>query len=302
MTRTRSIRTFRIAVIGGLLLFGLLPNSVSTFGALSGLIQSKPSYRSTDLPVEPLTSIPSTDIRKTADSVMQQHDFRSVRRRVLEDVPVERTDGGFLQKTLEAMGRAVGDFLEWILTAIFGNRRNPANTNLPDFDLTFSLGTTLLYIFLAVIILIAIWLLAGVIRVSDGQRRRKAGQFFADDDLISHLATPPGELAVSTYESRALQMAASGDYRSAVRELLIGSMSWIERSGYIRFRKGLTNRDYVRAIWKQEDRRNAYLNTSGEFERIFFGRRPATAEAFHFCLTHFQEAFREENTTTAARG
>ncbi len=95
-------------------------------------------------------------------------------------------------------------------------------------------------------------------------------------------------------------MARDGNYRLAIRELLLGSMSWIERAGLIRYRKGLTNRDYVRSVWARMDKREAYLMTATQFEYVFFGRRVPTAEMFEQCLTSFRGAFREEETPTAA--
>ena len=249
-------------------------------------------------------------IRQTADRVMQQPDYRAVRRRVLENITsadAEANGQGFLGKTLSAMGTAIGDFVEWILSGLFSNRRPPqAATRPPVSDtssggsMDFNPGTFLLYLGLAALIGTAIWIIATVIRKSDGQRKRSSEGLFREADITGNLAVPPGDLAVSTYESRAIQMASEGNFRAAVRELLLGSMSWVERAGLIRFRKGLTNRDYIRAVWKQDDRRLAYIRTATEFERIFFGRREATREGFETCLTSFQGSFREEVTTTSA--
>ena len=255
----------------------------------------------------------SEQIRETADRVMQQSDFRSVRRRVLENIRDSDTDvsDGFLVQTLSKIGEAIGDFLEWMLSGLFSprNRRpRPTATPAPSSStpssggsgIGYGLGNVVLYVGLAILIMVAIWIIAMVIKSSDGRRKIDSSGLFGEDSLLGDLSVPPGELAVSTYESRAIQMAGEGNYRGAIRELLIGSMSWIERSGLIRFRKGLTNRDYMRAVWRQEDRRKAYGRTAIQFERIFFGRREATEEMFQECLQYFQGSFREEETTTAA--
>ena len=254
-------------------------------------------------------SLPSDQIRRSANRVMQQRDYRSVRRRVLENIPDDAdVDKGFLQQSLRTIGSTVGDFFEWLFSGLFSPRagrgapaQTPAaspSTASSGSGLDFSLGKVLLYIGLAVLIAVAIWIIATVLKVSDGNRKLNREGLFGEENL-SDLSVPPGELAASTYESRALQMANVGDYRGAIRELLIGSMSWIERAGMIRFRKGLTNRDYLRAVWRQEDRRVAYGATALEFERIYFGRREATREMFQDCLQSFQGSFREEETTTA---
>ena len=251
----------------------------------------------------------SEQIRKSANRVMQQHDYRSVRRRVLENLPDQTdADKGFLQHSLRTIGRAVGDFFEWIFSGLFSSptgrgARPPAPAASPastagNSGPNFSFGEAVLYLGLAILIGTVIWLIATVLKNSDGSRSLDREGLFGDEQL-SDLSVPPGELAASTYESRALQMAGVQDFRGAIRELLIGSMSWIERAGLIRFRKGLTNRDYVRAVWRQQHRRDAYAATALEFERIYFGRREATREMYQECLQSFQGSFREEETTTA---
>lgn len=254
----------------------------------------------------------SDAIRDAASRVMQGQDFRGVRRRVLENVTGPDTpDSGFLSRPLEAMGTAIGDFFDWLFQGFGGNpaprraRATPAAAPTPPATgggggLNFSLGSVFLYLGLGALIVVTIFIIAAVLKKSDPNRKMDLKGLLGEDGDITDLTTPPGELAASTYETRAIQMARDGNYRTAIRELLIGSMSWIERAGLIRFRKGLTNRDYVRAIWRQTDRREAYTVTAIEFERIYFGRRDATRDTFENCLRSFQESFREEEKKTAA--
>lgn len=105
---------------------------------------------------------------------------------------------------------------------------------------------------------------------------------------------PPGEVAVSEYEERALAAAAAGNHKAALRELVLGAMSWIERTGQIRYRKGRTNRDYIRAIYRDTARRDSLLTIVDAFERVYYGHRPAKADRFEHCLAAFRESFREE--------
>ena len=261
-------------------------------------------------PIAHQSEISSEQIRDAANQVMQQKDFRGVRRRVLENIRTTEGERGFLRNTLGSMGTAVGDFFDWIFSGLFSSRPKPAkararapatpppasSSSSSGFD--FDPGKLLLFMGLTVLVGVSIWLLASVMKKSDPNRKLDRRGLFGDEQAITDLTTPPGELAASTYESRAILMASEGNYRAAVRELLIGSMSWIERAGLIRFRKGLTNRDYVRAVWKKEDQRNAYARTALEFERIYFGRRDATSEMFENCLKSFQGNFREEEATT----
>ncbi|APZ92191.1 DUF4129 domain-containing protein [Fuerstiella marisgermanici] len=253
-------------------------------------------------------SLPSAEIRRVASEVMQQQDFRAVRRRVLENLPNDETSGGdgFLADTIGSVSSAIGDFFRWVFGGLFQPRNTIPQAQPPPVQTSGSggfsmdIGRLLLFIGLGVLVAVAIWIIASVLKSRDGRRTPNSNGLFDETGAISNLAVPPGELAVSTYESRAIQFAQEGDFRLAVRELLIGSMSWIERAGLIRFRKGLTNRDYIRAVWRQDERRLAYAETALQFERIYFGRRTATRETFDECLHHFQGSFREEEATTAA--
>ena len=55
----------------------------------------------------------------------------------------------------------------------------------------------------------------------------------------------PGETPPEGFWARAQELAARGNEKLAIRELLFGAMSSLERRGLIRHRRGLTNRDYL---------------------------------------------------------
>lgn len=255
-------------------------------------------------------------IDRAGDQAMNGHEFRSVRRQVLEKVDVQDVDKGFLKETLKSIGdgissvfEAIGDFFRWLFGG--SGRNRPATpptpvTNTPpsssgDWGFSFpdlsGLGTVLIFMAVAAVIFT---LIALIVKTMEARRKQSGGLLDELGDMLADVTTPPGELSASTYEGRAVQMARDGNYRSAIRELLLGSMSWIERAGLIRYRKGLTNRDYVRSVWRRMDKRDAYLMTATQFEYVFFGRRIPTAEMFEQCLTSFRGAFREEETPTAS--
>lgn len=259
----------------------------------------------------PQSGLTPQQIQDAATRVMDNSDFNGVRRRVLENLPADQlTDDGFLLEGLRSAGASVSDFFEWLFRGLFTSRPRRVRAPTPTAStpppapstggMELSFGSIMLYLGLSVLVLVTIWIIATLVRRADpGRRLNREGLFGDDLDGVTDLAVPPGELAASTYESRAIQMARDGNYRLAVRELLIGGMSWIERAGLIRFRRGLTNRDYVRAVWRQPERREAYEQTAREFERIYFGRRDATRDSFENCLRLFQESFREDEKTTA---
>ena len=245
--------------------------------------------------------VPMNAIRDSARQVMEHSDFRSVRRRVLEQIPVDDMDQGFLTGIIESIGTAIGGFFASLFPASAPRRPRPVTPSSggnfwDNFDVTRALSILLVIVIAGIVI----WLVARLVKHHQQDPGRGGIPLVGETAL--ELATPPGEIAASTYETRALQYAQQGNFPAAIRELLLGSMSWIERAGLIRFRKGLTNRDYVRAVWRQEERRTAYLVTETEFELVYFGRRAATAEMFDRCLSAFQGAFREEAAITRDEG
>ena len=256
-----------------------------------------------------------SQIDKIGEQVMNGNEFRSVRRTVLEKLPENDVDKGFLGGALEWVGKKIGDlfgsiwdFFRWLFSGFGGSGRTappaaPPSTASGDFNWDFGLGglaNAFVIIVIAVIVLLLVVIAAMIVKSIDAKKRDRDGLLSDSDDMLSDVTTPPGELAASTYESRAMQFASTGNYRAAIRELLLGSMSWIERAGLIRYRKGLTNRDYLRSVWRREDKREGYLITASQFEYVYFGRRTPTAEMFDMCLASFQGAFREEEAPAAA--
>tara|TARA_R110002095_G_scaffold78165_3_gene67317 strand:- start:863 stop:1555 length:693 start_codon:yes stop_codon:yes gene_type:complete len=104
----------------------------------------------------------------------------------------------------------------------------------------------------------------------------------------------PAESEAATYLQRAKTLAQTGDYQSAIIQLLYGSMSFIERSGWIRFRKGLTYRDYLRAARPHGLPGDSFRQMIRTYEPLGFGRREATREHFESTLHHYEAAFQKK--------
>jgi hypothetical protein len=168
-------------------------------------------------------------------------------------------------------------FLDWL----FG--RNSRGVELGEPWLDF--GRIVFYLAMGVLVVLLIVLLAGLLRRME---LPQAGPPTAADAEAVSPTQPPGDLPANEYERRALQAAAAGDYRSPRRELVLGAMSWTERTGLIRYRRGLTNRDYIRAVWRQTERRESLMRIVAAFERVFYGRRPAEEATFADCLKDFR--------------
>jgi hypothetical protein len=248
-------------------------------------------------------------IDAVGDRVMQGNDFRSMRRRLMEPIPAADPDKGFLkavgdqiESLFSGMFSAVGDFFDWLFSSNSQPRAAPqgSTSSTSGSDRPLDGVGRLLMVLMIIAILVLLTLIASLaVRARDRKRIASARLPDSDDDDLTALTVPPGELHVSMYEQRAVRYASQQNYRAAIRELLMGSMSWIERSGAIRFRRGLTNRDYLRAIWRQTDKRDAFAVVGLAFEQIYFGRRTATEVMYRSSLQAFQGAFREAATTNS---
>ncbi|VAX41541.1 hypothetical protein MNBD_PLANCTO02-564 [hydrothermal vent metagenome] len=101
----------------------------------------------------------------------------------------------------------------------------------------------------------------------------------------------PGEIPADVYVTRAREFAAQGLYNEAVAQLLLGAMSNIERAGLIQYRKGLTNRDYLRVIRSNKGPYQAFRLIVRTYEPIGFGRRNANEAHFEKLLAGYQQGF-----------
>ena len=258
----------------------------------------------------PSGQLTDQQIDSVGDQVMQHNDFRSMRRRLQDPLPAADPDKGFLNQVGDWIGElfgsmfdSIGSFFDWL----FSSNQQPRPTTQRQATNSSGGGSSMngigeILMIAMIVALLAVLVMIASLAIRSRDRRLSQSALLPDSDLEDpgNLSRPPGEMQVSAYEARALQLASAGNYRAAIRELLLGAMSWIERRGLIRYRRGLTNRDYLRAIWRTTEKRNAFAVIGLNFERIFFGRRDATDEMFRSTLQAFREAFREEETAGTA--
>lgn len=126
-------------------------------------------------------------------------------------------------------------------------------------------------------------------KIKDKSNRQHLQGEIELDQMIS-----PAESEASTYLQNANALAQTGDYHHAIVQLLYGSMSFIERSGWIRFRKGLTYRDYLRAARPHGLAGDSFRQMIRTYEPLGFGRRKATREHFESTLRHYEAAFQKK--------
>ncbi|MBX3448364.1 MAG: DUF4129 domain-containing protein [Planctomycetaceae bacterium] len=106
----------------------------------------------------------------------------------------------------------------------------------------------------------------------------------------------PGDVAADIYLAEAMRLAGQGKFAEALARLVWGGMSSIERAGWIRYRRGLTMRDYLRSTRSHPREQTAFRSLLAGYEPVGFGRRPATSEGFEQALQSYRQGFVSSST------
>jgi hypothetical protein len=133
-----------------------------------------------------------------------------------------------------------------------------------------------------------VWL--AIIALKSYEKRGRPAQRANEAFEEGSAELPPGDTPAEVYLAHARRLAAEGRFREAIAQLLLGAMSDIERSGLIRFRRGLTYRDYFRAL-RGRPQQEAWRTIVSIYEPICFGRRIASADHFQRSLAQFEAGF-----------
>ncbi len=215
-----------------------------------------------------------SDVEKEFDEIFAQPAFRPLReKKPQEPEPESQAEmPDWLKRFLEWLGRLLGG----TASAVSG------------------LGAVLaplVYAGLVAIGALIIWL---VIRAVNNYRARqtlRSGARTSFEEGEGEI--PPGDLPADEYMRRAAELAAKGLYREAIGQLILGAMSRTERGGLIRFRRGLTNRDYLRALRGRGVQHQAFRTIVGVYEPICFGRREAQIEHYQTSFGEYQTGFQQ---------
>lgn len=135
-----------------------------------------------------------------------------------------------------------------------------------------------------------LWLIIKAIRERE---RPLAFAKFDDGKEILDLepAQAPGDFPADVYVAQALRLAEEGRYREAVVQLVLGAMSRVERAGWVRFRRGMTVRDYLRSLYDHPAAHQGFHSIVRVFEPVTFGRREPTREHFDQSLKGYELGF-----------
>lgn len=179
--------------------------------------------------------------------------------------------------------------------------RNRTSTGAPFGGGSFGAGAAGLFQFLGYLAIAAMIVAIIVLIVKTIQDREQTleSEFASGEGMeLGELEPekPPGLTPSEEYVQRARELARRGEFREAVALLVLGAMSEVERRGLIRYRRGLTQRDYFRALRGHREIAANYRQMVRIYEPLGFGRRTATAQHFQETLHQFEAGFRERET------
>lgn len=144
---------------------------------------------------------------------------------------------------------------------------------------------------IAVMIVVIVILIVKAIQDRESRLEGELTGTFANDVGELEVDHPPSEYPSEEYLRRAAQLARAGDFRQAVAFVLLGAMSEVESRGFIRYRKGLTQRDYYRTVRRHQTIGNAYRNLLKIYEPLGFGRRSAELKHYQTAVKLFRGGF-----------
>jgi hypothetical protein len=249
-------------------------------------------------------------VRQSAESILSSPEFRGFRRLDARDGRSFPDGKGSFPGTAprDGSGRGKGDEEEPEASSQerSSDRRateSPQARQLLGGAASNAVGfvfSMLAWAIVAVICGFIVYLVVKAILSYERPHRAESGDTLrAADEEVEEQAPAPGELPADVYVTQAKRLAREGRYREAIAQLLLGAMSHIERAGLVKYRQGLTHRDYLRAARDRESFYRAMRGMVRVYEPIGFGRRNATQDHFQATLTDYESGFRP---TTASRG
>jgi hypothetical protein len=176
-----------------------------------------------------------------------------------------------------------------------GGGSAPASSSLPSVSVPAGLGAVLqVFAWLMLIIVAGVIIFLVVMAIKNYDGGNGTSELTGNVELQGEIEpeSPPGELPVDVYLAEARKLAAAGEYREAIAQLLLGAMSYAERAGLIRYRRGLTQRDYLHTLRGETTQYDAMRTMVRVYEPLGFGRRTPAKEHFDKSVSGYEQAFR----------
>jgi hypothetical protein len=131
-----------------------------------------------------------------------------------------------------------------------------------------SAGSALQWVFIALFVVVGVWVLVRIFRALRGRTRRRV------EAELSPLLVEELERFDSSQEwlEEAERLAVEGGYRSAQRALFLCALMRLHETGAVTFSRFRSNGEYVRALeqYRQEERQ-IFSSLTEDFDRLWYG-------------------------------
>ena len=85
--------------------------------------------------------------------------------------------------------------------------------------------------------------------------------------------------------AEARRLLAAGDWPAATRYFYVAAILWLDRQGWIAFKKSKTNRDYIDELAPRARVQGSFRRLTADFEPIVYGGRPPQGSTIHDIAT-----------------
>ena len=93
------------------------------------------------------------------------------------------------------------------------------------------------------------------------------------------------ELDFDAVIAEARRLLAAGDWPAATRYFYVAAILWLDRQGWIAFKKSKTNRDYIDELAPRARVQGSFRRLTADFEPIVYGGRPPQGSTIHDIAT-----------------
>ena len=81
--------------------------------------------------------------------------------------------------------------------------------------------------------------------------------------------------------AEARRLLAAGDWPAATRYFYVAAILWLDRQGWIAFKKSKTNRDYIDELAPRARIQGSFRRLTADFEPIVYGGQTPQSSAIH---------------------
>ncbi len=108
------------------------------------------------------------------------------------------------------------------------------------------------------------------------------------------------DLDFDAVHAEARRLLAAGDWPTATRYFYVAAILWLDRQGWIVFKRSKTNRDYIDELAARSRVQGSFRHLTADFEPIVYGGRTPTSSTIHDIATTVEGLLHEPAGASAS--